>query len=110
MLTRTGVIPGQGRDVPRGGFTVKKFLRRSCGCRFVLALTALGGSGQVVDGALTYSAAAGEVNHVTVSVSGGKLLIDDPTGALTAPMVVNGSRSGAGVEPTEPWVARPHWF
>jgi hypothetical protein len=19
-------------------------------------------------------------------------------------------RSGAGVEPTEPWVARPHWF
>jgi hypothetical protein len=64
-------------------------------------------------------------------VGGGKLLVDDPTGgvtglsgcsasgtqlnrgpisALTARMVVNGSRSGAGVEPTEPWVTRPHWF
>ena len=71
---------------------MRRFLRRSW---FVTAaaiaaasfftLTALAGSGLVTGGTtLTYTAAAGEVNHVTVSVAGGNLLIDDPTGGVTA--------------------------
>jgi Ca2+-binding RTX toxin-like protein len=69
---------------------VKRFLRRSwlvtaavAAAASFFALTALGGSGQVVGGSLSYLAAAGEVNHVTVSVAAGNLLIDDPTGGVT---------------------------
>jgi Ca2+-binding RTX toxin-like protein len=71
---------------------VRGFLRRSW---FVTAaaiaaasfftLTALAGSGLVTGGTtLTYTAAAGEVNHVTVSVVSGNLTIDDPSGGVTA--------------------------
>ena len=69
---------------------MRRFLRRSW---FVTAaaiaaasfftLTALGGSGTVIGGTLAYVASFGEVNHVTVSVAGGNLIIDDPTGGVT---------------------------
>ena len=70
---------------------MRKFLRRSwlvtaavAAVASFFALTALGGSGTVAGGSLSYTAASGEVNHITVSVSGGSLLIDDPTGGVTA--------------------------
>ena len=71
---------------------MKRFLRRSwfvtasvVAVASVFTLTALGGSGLVTGGStLTYTAAAGEVNNVTVSVVSGNLIIDDPTGGVTA--------------------------
>ncbi len=71
---------------------MKRFLRRSwfvtaavAAVAAVFALTALAGGGLVTGGTtLTYTAAAGEVNHVTVSVSAGNVVIDDPTGGVTA--------------------------
>src|SRR3954447_14675587 len=84
-------MAGQGLS-PRGGVTGKRFLRRSwlvtaavAAVASVFALTALGGSGLITGGTtFTYTATAGEVNHVTVSAVGGNLTIDDPTGGVTA--------------------------
>ena len=104
---------------------MRRFLRRSW---FVTAaaiaaasfftLTALGGSGTVVGGTLAYVASFGEVNHVTISVAGGNLIIDDsagvtgltgcsastgtqlncgPVSALTGPMIINVLDSGDSV-------------
>ncbi|MGZ4257252.1 MAG: beta strand repeat-containing protein [Gaiellaceae bacterium] len=46
----------------------------------VFVLTALAGSGTVIGGTFVYTAAAGEVNHVTLSGSGGNLIVDDSAG------------------------------
>ncbi len=55
----------------------------------VLAVTAFAGSGGVTAGSVTYTAAAGEVNQITVSVVGGNLHIADTSGVTALPGCVN---------------------